>query len=317
MEVFLAGRATTEVPGVRVPIQELAVEGSRDWLRRHLHALDPARHVKVHCLVRPGSADLGALFARRGEAGVALANDTSIGVGYAPLSDLERLVMAVEGLLNSPEIKKAYPATGEDVKVLGVRRGRRIRVTVAAALVDRFVATPADYAEQKEQIRRLSREVAAQLTDAEVAVDVNTADAPGSGEFYLTVTGTSAEAGDDGQAGRGNRTNGLIAPYRPMSLESPAGKNPVSHVGKLYQVAAGSIARALVEEVEGIIAAECCLVSQIGRPVNDPALLDIKLRCGMIPVESFRPAVESVVHRELAGLATLWSRAIDPGLQLF
>jgi S-adenosylmethionine synthetase len=42
---------------------------------------------------------------------------------------------------------------------------------------------------------------------------------PGKGSVYLTVTGTSAEAGDDGEAGRGNRVNGLITPYRPMTME--------------------------------------------------------------------------------------------------
>jgi S-adenosylmethionine synthetase len=52
---------------------------------------------------------------------------------------------------------------------------------------------------------------------------------------YLTVTGTSAEAGDDGEVGRGNRVNDLITPYRPISLEAAAGKNPVTHVGQNLQ----------------------------------------------------------------------------------
>ena len=263
IEVFLAGRASADVSGVRVPIQELAVEGSRAWLRRNLHALDPDHQVTVHSLVRPASVDLGALFSRRGAAGVALANDTSVGVGYAPLSDLERIVIAVERRLNSPEIKAAFPASGEDVKVLGARRGGRITLTVAAAMVDRFIATAVEYAERKEQILRLCLDAAAPIGGTDVTVQVNTADDPRSGAVYLTVTGTSAEAGDDGQAGRGNRTNGLITPYRPTSLESPAGKNPVSHVGKLYQVVAGRIAQRLLEEVDGIAAAECWLVSQI------------------------------------------------------
>jgi S-adenosylmethionine synthetase len=316
MEVYLAGRATEDVSGAPVPIQELALEGSRAWLRRNLHALDPDRHVTVHCRVRPGSVDLAALFRRQAAAGAVLANDTSIGVGYAPLSSLERTVLAVEQRLNSAEIKAAHPAVGEDVKVLGVRRGGRIALTVAVALVDRFVATAAQYAEQKEQVRLLCLEEAARASPAEVSVQVNAADDPSSGALYLTVTGTSAEAGDDGQAGRGNRANGLIAPYRLTSLESAAGKNPVSHVGKLYQVAAGRIARSLAEQVDGIAAAECCLVSQIGRAVNDPAWVDVRLHCGEGTPASFRPAVEAVVHRELEGLGTLWREALDSGLSV-
>ncbi len=33
-------------------------------------------------------------------------------------------------------------------------------------------------------------------------------------------SGLSAETGDDGQVGRGNRVNGLITPNGPMSLEA-------------------------------------------------------------------------------------------------
>jgi len=57
-----------------------------------------------------------------------------------------------------------------------------------------------------------------------VEIVINNADT--SETAYLTVTGTSAEAGDDGQVGRGNRANGLITPCRPMSLEAVAGKIP-------------------------------------------------------------------------------------------
>jgi hypothetical protein len=50
----------------------------------------------------------------------------------------------------------------------------------------------------------------------------------------LTVLGTSAEGGDCGEVGRGNRVNGIAASNRPLGLEAAAGKNPVSHVGKIY-----------------------------------------------------------------------------------
>lgn len=80
----------------------------------------------------------------------------------------------------------------------------------------------------------------------------------------LVVSGTSAEAGDDGEVGRGNRINGLITPGRPMSLEAAAGKNPVSHVGKIYNVLARDIAEAVVARVPEVASAECCMVSRIG-----------------------------------------------------
>jgi len=77
-------------------------------------------------------------------------------------------------------------------------------------------------------------------------VAVTTADDVEAGRLYLTVTGTSAESGDDGQAGRSNRVGGLITQWRPMTLEAAAGKNVFSHVGKSYSSVAHQIARELV-----------------------------------------------------------------------
>ena len=64
--------------------------------------------------------------------------------------------------------------------------------------------------------------------------------------------GLSAESGDDGQVGRGNRINGPITPYRPMSLEAAAGKNPVTHTGKLYNLLGDRMAHALLREIPGV-----------------------------------------------------------------
>jgi S-adenosylmethionine synthetase len=156
------------------------------------------------------------------------------------------------------------------------------------------------------------------VTALEVSVEVNTADDPTRGQVYLTVTGTSAEGGDDGQAGRGNRANGLITPYRPMTLEAAAGKNPVSHVGKLYQVAAGRVTQALVAELDGVAAAECYLVSQIGRAITDPQVADVKLRTDPgRRATDFGSQVEEIVARELGRLGTLWRETIEGTVQLY
>ncbi len=318
IEVYLAGRATREFAGVEVPLEELAVHGSRDWLRRNLRALDPDRHVRIHCLVRPGSADLVELFPGHRERRVPLANDTSVGVGYAPRSALENVVMAVEERLNSSEMKLACPAAGEDVKVLGIRRGGQISLTVACALIGRHLTNAADYLRARDQVATAALAAARSVTALEVAVAVNAADEPAARKMYVTVTGTSAEAGDDGQAGRGNRANGLITPYRPMTLEAAPGKNPVNHVGKLYQVAAQRAAEALLTQLDGVTAAECYLVSQIGRPIDDPEVADVKLRlaAGARP-SALRPRVEATLHAQLARLPTLWREALGQELAVY
>jgi S-adenosylmethionine synthetase len=311
IRIYLAGRATMEAEGVRIPVSELAVDTARRWLQANLHALDPERHVEIEPLFRPGSADLRELFRRHPAGGRALANDTSIGVGYAPRSELEQVVLEVERTITDPRTTAAHPEIGEDVKVMGIRRDGRIDLIVACAFVGRHLAGLEEYVRAKERVAAMARDVAGGITRQEISVTVNAADDIESGSVYLTVTGTSAEAGDDGQAGRGNRTTGLITPYRPMVIESAAGKNPVTHTGKLYQVAAESVAVELVRDVPGILEARCLLLSRIGMPVDTPAVADVCVRPAMgYRVRSLRGEVEMVLRRRLAALADLWREGV-------
>lgn len=315
MEIYLTGRATLEFRGRRVPIEELAVESSRQWLKCHFHALDPQRQVRIHCLIRPSSRELVELFLRGQASGTALANDTSCGVGYAPLDALEAAVLAVEKGLNAPRLERESPEIGEDVKVMGIRSGERIGLTVACALVDRHVASLADYFAKRARIAesagRLAR--AAVGRDCEVAINAADGDTPES--LYLTVTGTSAEAGDDGEVGRGNRANGLITPYRPMSIEAVAGKNPVSHVGKLYNLLAAAIAADAVAGAPGVEEAYCALVSRIGRPIREPDIADIRVRLAP-DAELPRSTLEGILHAHLDRADDFWRDLLAKGPQV-
>jgi len=312
IELYIAGRATRDARGVAVPVEALAVETSRAWLRANVPALDPERHVRIHTLIRPSSPDLVALFERQRSAGVALANDTSFGVGFAPLDPLERAVLAVERRLNGPATRAAHPEVGPDVKVMGMRAGDAMRLTVACALVGRHLRDLADYFAAKARVRALAVGAAREVAGAaDVEVAVNTADGETAESVYLTVTGTSAEGGDDGQVGRGNRVNGLITPYRPMSLEAAAGKNPVTHVGKLYNLLAGRIAHAIADGVPGVLEAQCYLLSRIGAPIDAPQVFDVRLRLADPgALASVRGRVETIAHDELAGIHRLWTRVL-------
>lgn len=312
IELYIAGRATREARGLAVPVEALAVETSRAWLRANVPALDPERHVRIHALIRPSSPDLVALFERQRSAGVALANDTSFGAGFAPLDPLERAVLAVERRLNAPAARAAHPEVGPDVKVMGMRTGETIRLTVACALVGRHLRDLADYFAAKARVRELAVEAAREVAGtADVEVAVNTADGETADSVYLTVTGTSAEGGDDGQVGRGNRVNGLITPYRPMSLEAAAGKNPVTHVGKLYNLLASRIAHAVADGVPGVLEAQCYLLSRIGAPIDAPQVFDLRLRLADPgALASLRARVETIARDELAGIHGLWTRVL-------
>ncbi len=119
INVYLAGRATSDVGAQRIPIEDIAIESSRAWLRANIHALDPERQVRINVLTRPVSEDLQALFARRTESDIALCNDTSVGVGHAPLSLLEKLVLEIEKRVHQRERFREMPAWGEDIKIMG------------------------------------------------------------------------------------------------------------------------------------------------------------------------------------------------------
>ncbi len=316
MEIYLAGRATQEFRGERIPVHEIAVEACRDWLRKNLRELNVDRDVRIIPRLRPGSADLTRLFGSNGT--TPLANDTSCGAGFAPLTDLERVVLAVERRLNSPETKRTYPEIGEDIKVMGIRRAAHIDLTIGCAFVGRFVGDADDYLRKKDGARALALDAAHHVTSLEVDATINAADDVENGNMYLTVTGTSAEAGDDGEVGRGNRTCGLITPYRAMTLEAAAGKNPVSHVGKLYNLVATRIAAAIVVNVPHVSDAECVLVSQIGRAISDPQVVDVRLACEeRAGVEAATGPVAEILRSELQRLPQLREALIEERIQVF
>jgi S-adenosylmethionine synthetase len=318
MEIFLAGRAACEYKGKRVPVDELVEESCRSWLKSSFHALDPDRHVKIHSMIRPGSPELVALYLRQEASGVALANDTSCGVGYAPLDDQERVVLEVEKHLNSKPVKAMHRAIGEDIKVMGVRHMDTIKLTVACAFIDRFISDVDEYVASKAIVASLALESANKVTQKKVTVEVNTADDISSGSLYLTVTGTSAESGDDGEVGRGNRANGLITPYRPMTMESVAGKNPVTHVGKLYNLAAQRITNAMVQELMEVEEAYCYLVSTIGRPVVEPQVADLQVR--LVPgatLAAVQAPIREIFNDQLSQMMVIRQELVDGIIKVY
>jgi S-adenosylmethionine synthetase len=115
--------------------------------------------------------------------------------------------------------------------------------------------------------------------DMKISIDLNTADRPGRGigGLFLTGLGTSADGGDCGQVGRGNRVNGIIPLNRPTCSEAACGKNPVSHVGKIYNILTYKIADEIYSKVPGIKEVYVWLLSQIGRPINEPKIVSTQL----------------------------------------
>ena len=309
MRLIFGDRGTYEYHGVNIPIGEIAESTARHWLREHLRFVDPLKHIVFQNEIKPGSPELTDIFSRE----VIGANDTSAGVGYAPLSETERLVLAAEKFLNAPSFKNAFPEAGEDIKVMGYRLGKTLTLTVAMAFVDRFIQDARMYFDRKYSIRNeLQAFVAkASVTLDSVTVTINTLDDPKRGDagMYLTVLGTSAEAGDGGQVGRGNRVNGVIAFNRPSTTEAAAGKNPISYVGKIYNLLSHEIASHIYREVAGIREVTVWLCSQIGKPIDRPLIAEAQLNLEPeVLLEDVRDSVIAVIDGELEDIQSFTHR---------
>lgn len=278
MEVIIGDRATTCFGGRAIPVPEIAIAAARDWIGRQLPHVRPQEDICFRVALAPASEELAGLFERPGR--LPPANDTSAGVGYYPLTPTEMAVLELENRLNSPSFKKRFPETAEDVKVMAVRQGELLDLTVAMPLLCTRVASEQDYFARKEAIRRDMVAWAGERLPFQVSVQFNTLDEPGRGMqgVYLSLLGTSAEDADSGQVGRGNRVNGLIPVNRPIGTEAVCGKNPVSHTGKIYNVLAHRAARAIGEQLGGVREVEVLLVSRIGQSVDQPLLAAVRLQ---------------------------------------
>ncbi|HDZ17976.1 MAG TPA: methionine adenosyltransferase [archaeon] len=263
-----------------IPVATICIETQRKVLSGIFRNLDLNIDIQFDYAVRPGSIDLTGVFDESHNTGdIPLANDTSFGVGYAPYSDVEKMTLEAENLINSPAFKDKCKGSGEDIKIMTERMGNKVGITVAAAMVSKYINDTDEYINYVDQIKDSILDLAAKIIpERDVSCQVNVGDNLKKGILYLTITGTSAEAGDDGEVGRGNRSNGLITPCRTMSLEAVCGKNPINHVGKIYNILATNIARAIVNKGQGdIIEAHVKLLSQIGRPITDPWVNSIEL----------------------------------------
>lgn len=303
IDILLTGRGVSEFDGKKIGIDRIAIMAAKNYLKENIINLDVESSAVVECKIGHGSGDLVDVFGRDG---MPSSNDTSFGVGFAPFSETEKIVMEVEELLNSKDFKKKYPQVGEDIKVMGLRENNKITLTTAVAMVSKYVDGRDTYINVKEELNDIITDLAQSKTEREVETFINTGDDDSCETekgYYLTVTGTSAEMGDDGSVGRGNRANGLITPNRPMSMEATSGKNPINHVGKIYNLLSNKMAEQITSEVDGIQQIHIMILSQIGKPIDHP-----KAASAQIIVEDGYSI--SSVHKDVEGVMDNWLEEI-------
>lgn len=303
MLLVIGDRATFTVENKRIPVEEIAIKSAKKWFNNNMRFIDPEKHIKYQIELKKGSAALTDIFRRKKK--ILGANDTSAAVGYAPMTMTEKIVMDTENYLNSTDFKKKFPETGEDVKVMGLRIDNHLSLTVASSFVDKFIDSEESYFNKKgavyDEINSFLRR--SQVEDFDFKI--NTLDTRGRGinGVYLTVLGTSADGADCGQVGRGNRVNGVISLNKPQSSEAAAGKNPISHVGKIYNVLSFKLAQEIYNEVNGIKEVYVWLLSQIGHRIDQPKIAAAQI----IPkdgnsIKELRPKIQSVIQYQLTNI---------------
>jgi len=324
---LIVGRAINQIFKENVleyiPVATICLDACRKVVSETFRNLDLTRDIQFDYAVKPGSIDLTGVFEESDAIEqVPLANDTSFGVGFAPLSDCETITLETEKMLNSDNFKDKCPGSGEDIKVMSQRLGNNVDITIANAMVSKYIHDKDEYINYCDQIKEATLDLANKLIpERNVNVNVNVGDSMKQDILYLTITGTSAEAGDDGEVGRGNRANGLITPCRTMSLEAVCGKNPINHVGKIYNVLANNIAKEIYSRGEGDIReAHVKLLSQIGRPITDPWVTSVSLiPANNVNFSSIQRLAKEVIEEKLSkeNIIDLRNRLIAGKEQVF
>ena len=203
-------------------------------------------------------------------------NDTSTTVSYYPMSKLEKTVLNIEQLLNSDNYKKLKPWVGNDIKVMGIRKERKVEITSCVPLISKYVKDIEDYKEKLSEVKKdIENEIKKQFKNCDIMIYLNTRDDYENNDLYMTLTGSAVESGDEGAVGRGNRSRGVIPFSRNFSMEAACGKNPVYHTGKLFTAIGDIISQKIYEKYKVENTVYC--TSKMGDSISNPWNISVEL----------------------------------------
>lgn len=328
IRVLINGRASTKFAETTIPVKEMLINWSKEFMSNAFPMIDVENELEFHYNLSnqssPGKteekkADKGTRkywFEPRGlfdlqETKKLFSNDTSMGVGYAPHTKLEQLVLAIEKKLNSVDFKIENPWMGSDIKIMGFRYKDDFDITLCIPQISTHVANIEEYKKNIEFARSVIFFIAKEMGIAFLDLHTNTRDNYDNSELYLTATGSSIESGDEGLVGRGNRINGLISPTKLMSMEGACGKNPVYHIGKIYYVAANEISKKIYDKFK--IPNEVALISQSGRDLLDPWVSHISVPNDFKDVEE----LDKFIKSELLKIPEFTPLLLEQKIQMF
>jgi S-adenosylmethionine synthetase len=327
VRVLVNGRAARLCGDNEIPVDKLLRTTTEEFFAERLPELDGHLSIELNVTNNPSPGavhtadgpppERSSWFAPRSlddlrERHVLLANDTSLGTGWAPENQLEKFAHDLFDHLSGPSMfRQTHVWCGSDVKVMAYGTCREVDIVLCVPQKSCHVASRCHYLANRHTVLAECRRLAAErVPDLPARFRLNVRDIPECDELYLTYTGSSIESGDEGMVGRGNRVNGLITPLRPMNIEGANGKNPVYHVGKLYNIAARRIAQRLAEATGDY--AEVHLVSATGEPLARPWRVVVRLVADGMPIDR----VHAVLLDVLDNFAALTSEIITTDLVL-
>lgn len=291
IRLLINGRASPRMGDQEIPFRDLLIKTAHEFLETELRNFDFLSNCRIlwetstHSTrgmtdtERHGTSSVHFRFRPRSLADIPehtrpLSNDTALGCGFAPYSQLENLVLKTENSFTSDDTRKKYPWMGSDVKIMAFRLKNKVNLTISAPQVSTAVQSISEYTGNCRKMFEIAQEqVEKHYKLQDVNITLNPGDDPNQELIYLRYTGSCIESGDEGQVGRGNRMGGIISSRRPFSMEGLSGKNPAYHAGKIYTVAAWDIAQKIWNELG--TPCETYIASQIDRPLDDPWMVTI------------------------------------------
>jgi len=329
IRVLINGRASTKFGDQEIPVRELLIGWATKFLTKELPISETSRDLEFHYNLSnqssPGKTEEESnkkksarkyWFEPRGVEDIPelkrlFSNDTSMGVGFAPFSKLELLVLDIEKTLTGKDFKDANNWIGSDIKIMGFRHNDEFKITMCIPQIGKNVHSLNEYSLNIDKSHSVIKEITKKHGVINLELNINTRDDYDKGEIYLTAIGSSIESGDEGLVGRGNRIQGIISSTRPMSMEGVAGKNPVYHIGKIYYVAAQKISEIIFEELK--IQNEVTLLSQSGRDLLDPWIILVH-----VPYDfSLDEKIIQIIEREIKSIPKITEALINRDIEIF
>ena len=287
VKMIFQGRASKSFGGEIIPLEEIQSTAAKNYIARvmpHLDINNPLQYASSSVTSSNSSRpywytpesieDLPEYAGKNPRA-----NDTATMTSYWPLTNIEKLALDLEGYFykdNQEDLPEPrFDFIGQDIKVMCVRNGKKVTVTICIPQVTSCTPNRNLYNEREEAIEEKLLVYAKELMGDQftIKLKVNPTVAGKNPMPYLVTGGSCVDFGEEGAVGRGNKTHGLISSFRPNTMEAPHGKNPVYFVGKILGYQADLIAKKIYERLN--TGCQVIMQADIGDDLFDPARIII------------------------------------------